>query len=94
MNKIYLLTFDTNRTDFNYGTFHNNLTMLYPNVIKDWWHYLHSTYIVVSPLAVNDLYNQIIRGSGNLTFLLVEIIPKNSQGWLNPEAWKWINKYH
>lgn len=93
MNKFYILTFDTNRTDYNYVILHSNLVGLYPNVVKDWWHYLHSTYILVSPLDVISLYNQIIKCSGDLHFLLVEINPKTYYGWLPMDAWKWLNKY-
>ena len=92
MNKVYIITFNTDEP-FNMVTFHDYITSLYPNKIIDWWHYIHTTYLIVSPLDVNSLYNLIFPGVPQRYLLVVEIDPNNAQGWLPPDAWKWLQKY-
>lgn len=90
MNKIYLMVFDRNAY-FNYQLLHEFIKNNYN--IKDWWHYMQSSYILVSPLSANDLADSIMTGFRNHRFLLVQITPGNYQGWLTEDAWQWIRKY-
>ncbi len=90
MNKIYLMVFDRNNL-FDYQLLHEFIKSSYN--IKDWWHYMQSSYILVSPLNANDLADNLMTRFGNRRFLLVQITPGNYQGWLPEDAWKWIRKY-
>jgi hypothetical protein len=92
MNKVYIVTFNTD-APFNVVTFHNYLTSLYPRSIIDWWHYIHTTYLIVSPLDVSSLYKLIYPGVPQRYLLIVEIDPNNAQGWLPRDAWAWLQKY-
>jgi len=92
-NKVYLVTYNID-ANFNNTIFHNHITtVLYPNYIKDWWHYFENIYLIVSPLDVNQLYNLISPKIGGRHLLIIEINPKNHQGWLPKDAWDWILKY-
>ena len=91
-NKVYIITFNTD-APFDAVTFHGYLTSLYPGNITDWWHYIHTTYLIVSPLDVNSLYNLIYPGVPQRYLLIVEINPDNAQGWLPADAWTWLKKY-
>lgn len=92
MNKVYIVTFNTD-TPFNVLVFDSYIKSLYPKYITDYWHYIHTTYLVVSSLDVNSLYNAIFPGVPQRYLLIVEINPNNSQGWLPPDAWIWLQKY-
>jgi hypothetical protein len=84
--KVYMLAFDPYKT--NAGVMHSAIITV-PN-ISDWWHYLGSAYLFTSTASADDIQNhinQIVKGQ----FLLAEIIPSNTGGWLPQLAWNWIN---
>ena len=87
---LYLLVFDRDlATDYN--QLHENIKND-PNIL-DWWHYITSSYLLVSQLSVNDLANKIINYFPNHRFLLIKVDPHTSQGWLPKDAWEWLTKY-
>lgn len=90
MKKVYLMVFDRDPT-YNYELLHNVIKM--DPYIYDWWHYLQSTYILVSTLTADALADRLMLSFKNQRFLLVEINSKNYQGWLPKDAWEWIRKY-
>jgi hypothetical protein len=93
MNKVYLVTYNPTQP-FNKGVFHNYITSLHKNGhISDWWHYIDTTYLIVSHLDVNQLYNLIFPGVPQRNLLIIEVLPKNAQGWLPKDAWTWLQKY-
>jgi len=92
-NKVYLVTYNTDN-NFNNSVFYKHIsTVLYPQYISDWWHYLENVYIVISSLDVNQIYNLISPQLGGRNLLIIEINPNNAQGWLPKKAWEWIQKY-
>lgn len=84
----YALMFDRD-DQRNFKEKHDQLVAL--NCVKNWFHYIKSSYILISDLptanAVDDELRNIFR-DGN--YLIVAIDLKNSQGWLPSKAWKWI----
>jgi len=92
--KLYLITYDPN-TNFNSSNFHDYIEdMDKKGWISDWWHYIKSSYIVASTYSANELYNAAVNGMGGIKhILIVQIDPKNEQGWLPSEAWSWLKKY-
>lgn len=89
--RAYILTFDRDDT-LNYKEFHLKLTAL-PGVIT-WWHYIKSSYILISDLTnANDLNQQIVplMPTGKM-MLLIEINLKNRNGLLPKNAWDWLKK--
>ena len=94
MRKIYLITYNADIHFFGKRMFHDHINSLCRGgVITDWWHYVTDTYIVVSDLGINSIYNNIfpiIPGKG---LFIVEINTKNIQGWLPQNAWDWLKKY-
>ena len=84
--KIYMLAFDPYKT--NSTTMHSAVISI-PDV-GEWWHYLGSAYLVTSNLSALEIQNHInARVTGQ--FILAEIIPSNTGGWLPKLAWDWIN---
>ena len=92
MKKIYLVTYNSDEP-FNKATFHNYMSSLYPKLIEDWWHYIDTTYFILSSLSVNNFYNLIFPGIPRRYILVIEINVNNAQGWLPSKAWTWIQKY-
>jgi len=92
MTKIYLVTYNPDAY-FNKAIFHGYMISLYPSHITDWWHYIDTTYLIVSSLEVNSLYNLTFPGVPKRHLLIIEVDPNNAQGWLPKDAWIWLQKY-
>lgn len=89
MKTIYILTFDRNST-YDYNILHNGIKT--DSQIINWWHFLKSSYLLVSTNSSATLLSERIRTYfPNQRFLLTEINLKNHNGWLPKEAWDWIN---
>ena len=93
MLKAYIITFNQPALldPFNYEKFHQYL--LNYSFIKDWWHYLKCTYIVITPAGVNasNLTEYLQQYLKQINFLVIEVKLENHNGLLHPDAWKWIN---
>ncbi len=65
------------------------------NAIKSnsfsYWHHLNDTWIVRTNKNVNEFYNLLATNISNSDRLLVVEIKRNYQGWLNKDAWDWLN---
>lgn len=86
-NKVYLLAFDPVKSD---GVALHRIIKdsVY---ITDWWHYLPSTYILVSAYTLDTIQKQIRDKWPDNHFLLIEVNRLNHNGWLPQEAWDWLN---
>ena len=89
MNRAYILVFNRN-FDFDYNLLHKGIKDN-PYIIN-WWHYLFSSYLLISPNNAKELARSI-RIFFPHKFLLMEIKSNNYYGWLSSEAWEWIKKY-
>ena len=80
---------------FDLGKFHLYIDSLYKNgYINTWWHYLPGgLYFVSSNLEVNQIYNLLIKHTVNRHLIVMEVDPKNQQGWLPKDAWDWFKPY-
>ena len=87
---IYALMFDRDdNTDFK--KLHEELVS--KRCIVNWFHYIKSSYILVSDLSTaNSLDREIRDVLINKDYLLVAIDLKDSQGWLPERAWQWIKR--
>lgn len=93
MNKVYLIAVNMDST-FDATAFRNHISSLYPAKIGAWWHYIQgSVYFVESSLNASGVYNLMYPAIPGRQFIVMEVDPKNQQGWLNNEAWAWFKKY-
>ena len=83
---IYLITYDLNKPSQEYKELYEELRKA-----STWWHYLDSTWLIVTSESV-EIISQRIRDKtdNNDRFLVIDITGKNYDGWLAKEAWKWI----
>lgn len=79
---------------FDYKQFHDTLTTA--KGVIDWWHYLETTYIIITEQYVMaSNVGQFVRQIAPQKELFVcELNLSNHDGWLTKEAWDWINKYY
>jgi hypothetical protein len=57
-----------------------------------WWHYLDSTWLVVTDLSASELWGLIARHIDPNDRCLIIEVRGNYQGWLPKEAWEWIHE--
>ena len=91
--KYYIVTFDRNNSA-SYSEFHEDF--ISTNIIKGWFHYIKSSYIVASNNSAGDISRHFTYSAkkNNLptTHLVVEVNLSSRQGMLVEDAWKWIRK--
>jgi hypothetical protein len=88
--RAYILTFDRD-DNIDYLKFHNNLVAL--NSIETWFHYLKSSYILISKYSATQITNDILNLIPGKRFIVIELNLKNRNGILPNEAWNWVQKY-
>ena len=57
-----------------------------------WWHYLDSTWIVITNESPQQIWNQLSNHIDKNDSLLVIEVLDNVQGWLPKDAWDWIHE--
>lgn len=88
MNKMYVLSFDPHKSDANrlHELVKENRS------IKDWSHYLASSYVLISDVSEDSLTDYFVRNWHGNKFMIVEVVPRNRNGWLPNKAWEWFKK--
>lgn len=86
---FYILTFDQGKTD----TQKMHEIIKNSPYIKTWWHYLGSTYILVSEDSLDTVHQHIMKSYPKHRYFLAEVNLHNKNGWLPKEAWEWIKKH-
>ena len=92
---LYLVTYDSLQ-EFCSTVLHHRVTESF----KHWWHYLDTMYIVADNRNLNDFstyFRSLLRKASfrdNVHIFVMELQPghTNIQGWLPPEAYRWITK--
>ena len=57
-----------------------------------WWHYLDSTWLIVTSESADQLYNRLrVNLDANDSILIVQA-GTDVQGWLPKDAWTWIQQ--
>jgi hypothetical protein len=57
----------------------------------EWWHYFDTTWIVTTSYTANDFSQLLLAHIDQEDRLLVIQVRKNYQGWLEKDAWDWLN---
>lgn len=90
--KQYMIAVDTS-LGFDADKMAMFLRLLNNNgLIDGWWHYIHGGFFIVNThLTVNEIYNLLIKHIPQRKHLIMEVNPKNQQGWLTKDAWNWFS---
>ena len=77
---------------FDLGKFHAYIQQLYnTRYIFSWWHYLPGgLYFIDTTLEANQEYGLLIKHMPMRLHIIMEVNPKNQQGWLPKQAWDWF----
>jgi hypothetical protein len=84
--KVLLISYDLKRPPLEY-------TKLY-DIIKEskkWWHYLDSTWLVWTNETPSSLFGKMEKLVDKNDRLLIIEVKKNYYGWLQKEAWDWMD---
>lgn len=82
--KVYMVTYDyKDKSKYN---------GLYDELKKfgKWWHYIDSSWLIVSDLDSNTIYARLKPYLDNDINLLIIEVGADRQGWLPEKAWAWI----
>lgn len=85
---LYLVSYDLKSADKNYDGLHNAIKGLG----RKWWHYLDSTWFVVTDSSINQC-SEILRREidGNDLLLILDVTNyTEANGWLPSKAWEWL----
>lgn len=87
MSKAYSITYDLRQPGRDYSN-------LFEAIKKSprWWHYLESTWIIVTEETANQVWERISSAIDKNDFLLIIEVRDNVQGWLPKDAWDWIHQ--
>ncbi|WBP93195.1 hypothetical protein O6072_18460 [Mycolicibacterium neoaurum] len=84
-----LITYDLNKPGQDYDRLYEKIKGL-----GDWWHYLDSTWIVITYISIADVRDQLLQvmdSSDNL--LILNISGDAYDGWLSKDAWDWLKSH-
>lgn len=85
---VYCVSYDLNKTGQNYSALHEELKKS-----SSWWHHLDSTWLIYTAETAEQLSARLLKHLDKNDRLLVIKVVRAYQGWLNEEAWKWINDH-
>ncbi|MBX4188286.1 MAG: hypothetical protein KW793_04105 [Candidatus Doudnabacteria bacterium] len=83
---VNLITYDLNKPQQNYNQLYEEIKKL-----GSWWHYLDSTWLVDTQLSPQQVWELIAPKVDKNDSVFVVRITSSHSGWLNQEAWDWIN---
>lgn len=89
MKNSYVISYDP--TKGIPSNFHNAIQN--SNYISTWWHYLPSTYIVVSTHAASTIQDELCAKVPGQQFLIIKADSSAFGGWLPKDAWEWIRQH-
>ena len=84
-----LISYDLNKPGQNYDKLYAKIKEL-----RTWWHYLDSTWIVVSALTPSQAFERlkpVLDKSDSV--LIVNVTGDSYSGWLPQDAWDWLRKH-
>jgi hypothetical protein len=84
-----LITYDLDKPGQKYTGLHEAIKSL-----GTWWHYLESTWIVVSsqtPGQASDTLTTHIDANDNV--LVIDVTNDRYAGWLSQDAWDWLKRH-
>ncbi len=85
--KAFLVTYDLKAPLRNYNGLYDALKKC-----PKWWHFLESSWIVLTDETPTDLWNRFAPSIDSNDFLLIIEVRDNVQGWLPKKAWDWIHE--
>lgn len=88
MKRAFMVTYDLKGPSANYSGLYEFLKSQ-----KNWWHYLKSTWIIITEMDASELADEILKFTKEDDRFLITSLSKQTQtnGWLPKKAWNWIH---
>jgi len=84
---VLLVTYEFKTAGKDYSAFFETLK----NTPQKWWHYLENVWIVETDLSADAFAKKLYPHFSQDDRVLVTRITSDQQGWLQKEAWEWLN---
>ena len=85
---LFLVTYDLKSPGRDYASLHEAIKQS-----TTWWHYLESTWIVVTSESVREFTDRVkSKIDPNDRLLVVDISGREARGWLPRKAWDWLKE--
>jgi len=85
--RVYVVSYDLRKPGKDYKGLSDELQRS-----PGWWHYLDSTWLIVTSESAAELYNRLIPHLDEGDSILVIQAGSDRQGWLPKDAWTWIQQ--
>jgi hypothetical protein len=59
---------------------------------SSWWNHIPFVFLVRSDLDADGVADKIMPHAKGARFLVMEVDPSNSNGWLKRRSWEWIKQ--
>lgn len=86
---VYNISYDLHEPSKKYEKLHNLIKEISNN---RWAHILGSTYIIHSIKSADQIYKYLSQALDNNDLIIISEITTNTQGNLNKDHWKYIEK--
>jgi len=83
--RVLLVTYDLKTPGRDYAPFFKALQEQ-----GKWWHYISSTWLIVTSKTPVEVYNAICPNLSMQDFILITPMAKTYWGFLPKDAWDWI----
>ena len=85
--EVYVVSYDLRKPGRDYTGLSEELQHS-----PSWWHYLDSTWLIVTSESAGKLYNRLAPHLDEGDSILVVQAGSDRQGWLPKDAWTWIQQ--
>ncbi len=87
---LYLLAVDANSSFADLETIRDYVTT--SKDFSSWWNHVAVVFILETKLDTETIGERLHKLAPQAKFLLAEVDPAKSQGWLPEVSWKWIER--
>ncbi len=88
--KTFLLVFDGLNHENDYDRIKNFIKN--GSIFRSWWNYIPFVFLVTTDMTPRDLARSLKEVTGDAGFLVIEVDPAQSDGFLPQRAWEWIKR--
>ncbi len=89
MSKAFAINYDLKAPGRDYSGLYDAIK----KIGAPWWHYLESTWIVITAKTSNQVWESLSPYIDKNDYMLIIEVRDDTQGSLPKDAWEWINKY-
>lgn len=88
--RTYIVTFDALNPAFDPVALKAYLRT--SKEFQHWWNHLPYVYLLTTDLDAEVISGRLRQHSNGARFLVMEVDPQSSEGWLPKQSWQWIRK--